>query len=161
MLFNIFRRKTVLSRCMKTKHTSEQGNRLDVTSPRTCFYVNLSLGSSYRRSHFPVWIPHIFEQVIIHEVEQHVIDRKSQQIDFLKLFIQHGSIKEWVSFFLGMNRSTGQTNRVNCEAVLGRFVCSALRFSLIPYIYNVSNQGPFLKFLEKSYKFKIPTVTGS
>ena len=41
------------------------------------------------------------------------------------------SIKEWVSFFLGswgMNRSAGQTNRVNREAVLGRFVCSALRF---------------------------------
>ena len=36
-----------------------------------------------------------------------------------------------VFFFLGswgMNRSTGQTNRVNREAVLGRFVCSALRF---------------------------------
>ena len=34
-------------------------------------------------------------------------------------------------FFLGswgMNRSAGQTNRVNREAVLGRFVCSALRF---------------------------------
>ena len=40
-------------------------------------------------------------------------------------------IKEWVSFFLGswgMNRSVGQTNRVNREAVLVRFVCSALRF---------------------------------
>ena len=34
-------------------------------------------------------------------------------------------------FFLGswgMNRSAGQTNRVNREAVLGWFVCSALRF---------------------------------
>ena len=69
----------------------------------------------------------------------------------------------------GMNRSTGQTNRVNREAVLGRFVCSALRFipheprkkKLIPYIYNASNEGPFLKFSEKDYKFKIPTVTGS
>ena len=82
-------------------------------------------------------------------------------------------LKEWVSFFLGswgMNRSTGQTNRVNREAVLDRFVCSALRFipheprkkkTLIPYIYNASNQGPFLKFSEKNYKFKIPTVTGS
>ena len=41
------------------------------------------------------------------------------------------SIKEWVSFFLGswdMNRSAEQTNRVNREAVLVRFVCSALRF---------------------------------
>ena len=33
--------------------------------------------------------------------------------------------------------------------------------TLIPYIYNASNQGPFLKFSEKNYKFKIPTVTGS
>ena len=34
-------------------------------------------------------------------------------------------------FFLGsweMNRSAGQTNRVNREAVLVRFVCSSLRF---------------------------------
>ena len=76
-------------------------------------------------------------------------------------------------FFLGswgMNRSAGQTNRVNRDAVLDRFVCSALRFiphehrkkkTLIPYMYNASNQGPFLKFSEKNYKFKIPTVTGS
>ena len=33
--------------------------------------------------------------------------------------------------------------------------------TLIPYIYNASNQGPFLNFSEKDYKFKIPTVTGS
>ena len=36
-------------------------------------------------------------------------------------------VKEWVSFFLGswdMNRSAEQTNRVNREAVLVRFVCS-------------------------------------
>ena len=36
-----------------------------------------------------------------------------------------------MSFFLGswdMNRSVEQTNRVNREAVLVRFVCSALRF---------------------------------
>ena len=33
--------------------------------------------------------------------------------------------------------------------------------TLIPYIYNASNQGPFLKLSEKNYKFKIPTVTGS
>ena len=64
------------------------------------------------------------------------------------------SLKEWVSFFLGsweMNRSAEQTNRVNSEAVLVRFVCSALRFisreprkkTLIPYIYNASNKDPF------------------
>ena len=33
--------------------------------------------------------------------------------------------------------------------------------TLIPYIYNASNQGPFLNYSEKNYKFKIPTVTGS
>ena len=59
-----------------------------------------------------------------------------------------------VFFFLGsweMNRSAEQTNRVNREAVLVRFVCSALRFishvprkkTLIPYINNASNKDPF------------------
>ena len=46
--------------------------------------------------------------------------------------------------FLGsleMNRSAGQTNRVNREAVL--------------------EQGPFLKFSDKCYKFKIPTATAT
>ena len=33
--------------------------------------------------------------------------------------------------------------------------------TLVPYIYNASNQGPFIKFSEKNYKFKFPTVTGS
>ena len=74
-------------------------------------------------------------------------------------------------FFLGswgMNRSAGQTNRVNREAVLVRFVCSALRF--IPHeprkkdthsLYlQCVQQRPFLKFSEKSYKFKISTVMG-
>ena len=82
------------------------------------------------------------------------------------------SFKEWVSFFLGswgMNRSAGQTNRVNREAVLGQFVCSALRF--IPHeprkkdahsLYlQCFQQRLFLKFSEKGYKFKIPTVTGT
>ena len=49
-----------------------------------------------------------------------------------------------------MNRNAGQTNRVTQEAVLGRFVCSALRFipheprkkTIIPYIYNVFNKDP-------------------
>ena len=75
-----------------------------------------------------------------------------------------------MSFFLGswgMNRSAGQTNRVNREAVLDRFVCSALRF--IPHeprkkdthsLYlQCVQQRPFLNFSEKSYKFKILTVT--
>ena len=81
-----------------------------------------------------------------------------------------------MSFFLGsweMNRSAEQTNRMNREAVLVRFVCSALRFisheprkkiavhaiclfrtaihfpmnrekkTLIPYIYNAYNKDPF------------------
>ena len=65
-------------------------------------------------------------------------------------------------FFLGswgMNRSAGQTNRVNREAVLERFVCSALRF--IPHeprkkdthsLYlQCFQQGPFLKFSDKRY----------
>ena len=59
-----------------------------------------------------------------------------------------------VFFFLGsweMNRIAEQTNRVNREAVLVRFVCSALRFisheprkkTLIPYIYNASDKDLF------------------
>ena len=67
-----------------------------------------------------------------------------------------------------MNRSAGQTNRVNREAVLVRFVCSALRF--IPHeprkirhsLYlQCFQQGLFLKFSDKRYKFKIPTATGT
>ena len=68
-----------------------------------------------------------------------------------------------------MNRSTGQTNRVNREAVpadlfvprYDSFPMNPEKKTLIPYIYNDSNEGPFLKFSEKNYKFKIPTVTGS
>ena len=49
-----------------------------------------------------------------------------------------------------MNPRVGQTNRVNNQAVLGRFVCSALEFiphepskkTLIPYIYTASNKDP-------------------
>ena len=67
----------------------------------------------------------------------------------------------------GMNPTAGQANPVNREAVLGRFVCFVLRF--IPheprekYTYSLYlqcfQQGLFLKFSEKSFKFKIPTVT--
>ena len=47
-----------------------------------------------------------------------------------------------------MTWSAEQTHRLNREAVLRRFVCSALRVipkepkkkKLIPYIYNISNQ---------------------
>ena len=75
--------------------------------------------------------------------------------------------KEWVSFFpgsWGMNRSAGQTNRVNREAVLRWFVCSALRFipheprkkTLIPYIYNVSNKDSFYNSPRKVINSKSP-----
>ena len=64
------------------------------------------------------------------------------------------TLKEWVSFFLGsweMNRSAEQTNRVNREAVLVRFVvphCDSFpmnreKKTLIPYIYNASNKDSF------------------
>ena len=57
------------------------------------------------------------------------------------LFCNARSIKEWVTL---------------------RFIPHEPRKkTLIPYIYNASNQGPFLNFSEKNYKFKIPTVTGS
>ena len=70
-----------------------------------------------------------------------------------------------IVFFLsswGMNRSAGQTNRVNREAVLVWFVCSAPRF--IPHEPRKKNtsslylqcfqQGLFLKFFEKRYHCK-------
>ena len=61
---------------------------------------------------------------------------------------KHCKYKEWVSFFLGswgMNRSAGQTNRVNREAVLGRFVCSALRF--IPHEPRKKDTHSLIDFL--------------
>ena len=71
-------------------------------------------------------------------------------------------------FFLGsweMNRSAEQTNRVNREAVLVRFVCSALRFiSHEPRkkdthsLYLQCLQQRFLlKFSEQSKKLKFPS----
>ena len=81
------------------------------------------------------------------------------------------SIKEWVSFFLGswdMNRSAEQTNRVNREAVLVRFVCSALRFisheprkkDTHSLYLQCLQQRPLLKFSEQSKKFKFPAEIG-
>ena len=67
-----------------------------------------------------------------------------------------------------MNRSAGQTNRVNCEAVFGRFVF--LRYDSFPMnpekrhsflIFTMRPKRVFLKYPEKSYKFKIPAVTGT
>ena len=77
-----------------------------------------------------------------------------------------------MSFFLGsweMNRSAEQTNRVNREAVLVRFVCSALRFiSHEPRkkdthsLYLQCLQQRFLlKFSEQSKKFKFPSEIGN
>ena len=97
-----------------------------------------------------------------------------------------------MSFFLGsweMNRSAEQTNRVNREAVLVRFVCSALRFIsheprkkdrssrdlFVPHCESFPlnrekdthslylqclQQRPLLKFSEQSKKFKFPAEIG-
>ena len=84
--------------------------------------------------------------------------------------LQH-IFKEWVSFFLGswdMNRSAEQTNRVNREAVLVRFVCSALRFisheprkkDTHSLYLQCLQQRPLLKFSEQSKKFKFPAEIG-
>ena len=57
-------------------------------------------------------------------------------------------------FFLGswgMNRSAGQTNRVNREAVPYIYNASNASNAFIPYIYNASNKDLFLKFFDKSY----------
>ena len=73
-----------------------------------------------------------------------------------------------MSFFLGsweMNRSAEQTNRVNREAVLVRFVCSALRFIFheprkkdTHSLYLQCLQQRFLlNFSEQSKKFKFPS----
>ena len=80
-------------------------------------------------------------------------------------------LKDWVSFFLGswdMNRSAEQTNRVNREAVLVRFVCSALRFisheprkkDTHSLYLQCLQQRPLLKFSEQSKKFKFPAEIG-
>ena len=74
-------------------------------------------------------------------------------------------------FFLGsweMNRSAEKTNRVNCEAVLRRFVCSALRFishepkkkTTHSLYLQCLQQRPLLKFSEQSKKFKFPEEIG-
>ena len=82
------------------------------------------------------------------------------------------SIKEWVSFFwvhgewiVARDKQIAwTTKRFSADLFVPRydsFPMNPEKKTLIPYIYNASNQGPFLKFSEKSYKFKIPTVTGS
>ena len=76
-------------------------------------------------------------------------------------FLKGISVFFWVHG--GINRSKGQTNRVDHEP---RFVCSALRF--IPHdpekdkqsLYlQCFHQRPFLDFSEKSHKFKILCIT--
>ena len=71
-------------------------------------------------------VEHFSSIIILHFIQWWI----SQKLTETRFFLSC-SIKEWVSFFLGswgMNCSAGQTNRVNREAVLGRFVCSALQF---------------------------------
>ena len=68
-----------------------------------------------------------------------------------------------------MNRSAEQTNRVNREAVLVRFVCSALRFiSREPrkkdthsLYLQYPQQRSLLRFSEQSKKFKFPSAIGN
>ena len=61
-----------------------------------------------------------------------------------------------------MNRSAGQINRVNCEAVLNRFV--VLRYDSFPMnpekrhsflIFTMRPKRLFLKYPEKSYKASV------
>ena len=76
-----------------------------------------------------------------------------------------------MSFFLGsweMNRSAEKTNRVNREAVLLRFVCSALRFisheprkkDTHSLYLQCLQQRSLLRFSEQSKKFKFPSEIG-
>ena len=66
------------------------------------------------------------------------------------------------------NRSAEQTNRVNCEALLVRFVCSPLRFisheprkkDTHSLYLQCLQQRPLLKFSEQSKKFKFPAEIG-
>ena len=46
-----------------------------------------------------------------------------------------------------MNRSAGQTNRVNCEAVLGRFV--VLRYDSFPMNPEKDTHSLYLQFVQK------------
>ena len=67
-----------------------------------------------------------------------------------------------------MNRSAEQTNRVNREAVLVRFVCFALRFisheprkkDTHSLYLQCLQQRPLLIFSEQSKKFKFPAEIG-
>ena len=68
-----------------------------------------------------------------------------------------------------MNRSAEQTNRVNREAVLVRFVCSALRFishelrkkDTHSLYLQCLQQRSILRFSEQSKKFKFPSEIGN
>ena len=67
------------------------------------------------------------------------------------------------------NHSAEQTNRVNREAVLVRFVCSALRFisheprkkDTRSLYLQCRQQRPLLRFSEQSKKFKFPSEIGN
>ena len=92
-------------------------------------------------------------------------------LNWLLLVIRWAIKGPWASSFLGsweMNRSAEQTNRVNREAVLVRFVCSALRFisheprekDTRSLYLQCLQQRPLLKFSKQSKKFKIPAEIG-
>ena len=73
------------------------------------------------------------------------------------------------SRFMGNESSVEQTNRVVREAVLERFVCSALRFisheprkkDTHSLYLQCLQQRPLLKFSEQSKKFKSPAEIGN
>ena len=48
-----------------------------------------------------------------------------------------------------MNRSAGQTNRVNCEAVLGRFV--VLRYDSFPVNQEKDTHSLYLQYVQKDF----------
>ena len=109
----------------------------------------------------------LFNILLLHHKSENVRQITCCDI-FMEKFTNRWSvwlfIKEWVSFFLGswdMNRSAEQTNRVNREVVLVRFVCSALRFisheprkkDTHSLYLQCLQQRPLLKFSEQSIKF--------
>ena len=106
------------------------------------------------------------DTIMIKYVDKGITKKKS-----ISLLRNKCTFKEWVSFFLGswdMNRSAEQTNRVNREAVLVRFVCSALQFisheprkkDTHSLYLQCLQQRPLLKFSEQSKKFKFPAEIG-
>ena len=72
-----------------------------------------------------------YDMVLLSEASLVLLSEKVTLITIMIHVIGSQLIQDLASCFLGswgMNRSAGQTKCVNCEAVLGRFVCSALQF---------------------------------